>query len=433
MNTRNLMTTRTLIGAMGLALSIIPGVAMSYPGDGSAQHTSNEAPQSWQQLKTEARQGGIEQLQQSSGWVAYRVPHLSQQAAPCCFDFHSDNAKGNKKNQSFATGCTLGEEIRSFGTQGNAPIDNELYILAHLKQDQVDQLFAVGEHCSINGQGATVQLFDGVTEQQSINWLTQLANQDHHEDVLHQAVNGIAHHQHSQATQSLVGLAKSSNEDIAITAIFGLSATPSQERYQGLDRLLQELPQGHSREMIGYALANHGSDASRQRLETLILDDGDIEQRQQATFALAEFEDDRTLRFFNEIIQEETHPQRLANSAAHAMAMMNHPDVVPALWALSEDEYQEEIGVAVWHGLFERDRERALKHAIEQLDHTEDDTLIALTLSEISDEEDEASTQLLLKLSKAPYPLSVRHQALAFLAESDHPEAIETLTQMLLE
>jgi HEAT repeat protein len=433
MNTNNLMKTSTLIGAMSLALSIFPGTAMSYPGGDSAQRTSKVVPQSWQQLKAETHQGAIEQLQQSSGWVAYRVPHINQQAAPCCFDFHIDRNNGKTATQSFATGCTLGEEVRSFGTRGGSPNDDQLYILAYLNQDKVEQLFAVGEHCTINGQGATVQLFDGVTEQQSIQWLTQLAKQGHHEDVQHQAINGIAHHKDAYATEALVNLATNDNEDIAIQAVFGLSETPSQARYEGLDRLLQTLPQGHSREMISYALANHGSEASRQRLEGLILNDENLEQRQQAVFAMAEFEDDRTLNFFNELIQDETHPQRLANGAAHAMAMMNHPGVVPALWRLSEDEYQEEIGVAVWHGLFERDRERALKHAVERLDHTQDETLIALTLAELNDDEDAASTELLLKLSKAPYPMSVRQQALIYLAESDDPVALENLTQMLLE
>ncbi|MDH3902284.1 MAG: HEAT repeat domain-containing protein [Xanthomonadales bacterium] len=216
-------------------------------------------------------------MQEAEGqWLAFSLPALEGTRSPCCW-------KGKWSGMGEA-GCSLESKHQSYGTRSDSPLAENVIVFSQVRDGKVEDLRVVGESCPVDANGAEVTWIGSVDERAGLDWLEAVARSGQDDSALY----ALALHKSPDAGQRLYTLAKDTEGELSEEAIFWLGESRGDKGFSSLKQLLAELPRGHVRRSINFALAQNSSTAAADLLFEVSQSDSDPEQRGEAMFWLAE-------------------------------------------------------------------------------------------------------------------------------------------------
>lgn len=402
----------------------------------------SEPPASWQAKDIQLKQFTLDSLtQQGDGWYAYSAPQIAGQRGPCCLSNELQFGLKSPASRNLNEGCLLGEGAHFYGYHSQSKLSSNIVTLAQLADGHIKDILVVGDSCPLRTGDQTITWLPDVKAEDSIHWLSQIAqqSQDHHH--AHQAIIGIAQHASDHAVPTLKALTHQLNDDLAGTAIHGLGMTGSKTRFKVLTELYDELKDTDKRQHIGFALAEQDTPQAVKQIKQIIEKDDNDDVRQAALFALSQSNQADVAAYLQQFILTET-SHSIQTSAVYALAELEGSDATARLWQLVDQlkptgdkntlsKARGDILGSVWYSLIERDPVQAVTKAQRYLLETENDAVITMILSALSDVEYKETPHPLLAMLKAPYPHQVRQHALFHLADSDDPVVLNELFSLI--
>ncbi|MGD0444885.1 MAG: HEAT repeat domain-containing protein [Edaphobacter sp.] len=291
--------------------------------------------------------------QKDAGWLGYSVPIVSK--------FSSD---WNSRGIDYLEGN--GDSIMD-DSEGSRRTADRAVILLRIADGAVMKVKVESPDRSLDAGGLRFVWLNGVTEDDSIRLLTDLARQGDVRHLRDSAVFAISIHQSNSATAALVGLAGTGSDlELREKAVFWLA---NQRGHDGL-AAIQRFARG----------------------------DNDPKFREKLTFDLTLTKDPEALNELIRMAHEDTSP-RVRKQAQFWMATKGGKKVSQDLRTIATDDPNEQIR----------------KSAV-------------FALSRLPG--DEAATQLIAVADSSKDP-AVRRQAVFWLGQSNDPRALDYLTKLL--
>lgn len=224
-------------------------------------------------------------------WLAFSLPVLDGTHSPCCW-------KGKWDNMG-EVGCSLGNHHQSYGSRSDSPTTDKVIVFSEIKNGDARSIQIVGESCPVDADGASVTWIDRVDEKAGLDWLVSMASSD--DSTLY----ALGLHRSADANTRLFELAKKDDDDLAEQAIFWLGEARGADGLDSLERLLEDLPPGHTRRQINFAISQNSAPGAAVLLEKISEDDRDAKQRSDALFWLAQEYPARAEGILLEVINNE--------------------------------------------------------------------------------------------------------------------------------
>jgi hypothetical protein len=226
-------------------------------------------------------------------WFAYSVPSEVNTYSSCCWN---QELAHDSQQQS----CDLNQQINGFSNNDKDLITKTNNIFVHVKNQNISQLFPVGEHCTIKAEGIHIAWLEDIDEIKSLEFLKSLALQGNHE-IAANSLFAMALHQHKQASEELYEIAMLEKNEISNNAVFWLGETRNDGLNQ-LSKLYHTLPNGEVKQHINFALTQLDDNKGVNLLEEIAINDQDKQQRSDALFWLAEVDPTKTKQIiFNQL------------------------------------------------------------------------------------------------------------------------------------
>jgi HEAT repeat protein len=311
------------------------------------------------QVATEAADHGLsaaienQKRQKDAVWLGYSIPAISR----------------------FSSGWDLGQIAYLEGrgdsvvneSEGSSQSSNHAIILLRIADGAVMKVRVENPERELDAGGLRFVWLSGVTEEDSVRVLTDLARQGDARHLRDSAVFAISIHPSSSATAALVGLAGTGSD-------LGL------------------------REKAAFWLANQRGHDGLVAIQRFARDDSDPKFREKLTFDLTLTKDPEGLNELIRMAHEDTSPQ-VRKQAQFWMATKGGKKVSQDLRTLATDDPNEQI-------------RRSAVFALSRLPG------------------DEAAAQLIAVADSSKDP-AVRRQAVFWLGQSNDPRALEYLTKLL--
>jgi HEAT repeat protein len=311
------------------------------------------------QVTTEAADHGLsaaidnQKRQKDAAWLGYSIPAISRFSSGWNSD-HVDYLEGR------------GDSVVN-DSEASSQSSNHAIILLRVADGAVVKLRVESPERELDAGGLRFVWLNGVTEEDSVRVLTDLARQGDARHLRDSAVFAISIHPSNSATAALVGLAGAGND-------LGL------------------------REKAAFWLANQRGHDGLAAIQRFAREDSDPKFREKLTFDLTLTKDPEGLNELIRMAHEDTSPQ-VRKQAQFWMATKGGKKVSQDLRTLATDDPNEQI-------------RRSAVFALSRLPG------------------DEAATQLIAVADSSKDP-TVRRQAVFWLGQSKDPRALEYLTKLL--
>jgi hypothetical protein len=268
-------------------------------------------------------------------WIAFSIPVLKGTRSPCCWQ----GSWADDKAGFAEVGCALKKPHQSFGTQPDSPETENVIVLGEVHLGELSSLRVVGEHCPVEGDGASVLWIGGVDSSAGMNWLETVARSDERESVRHSALFALALHRSEEVNRRLHEMALTVDANFQQEAIFWLGETRGENGLGVLESLLKELPAGDTRQQINFALAQTGTEAAFDLLSKISRTDADPEQQGNALFWLANEFPEQSRDILLQALANEQDTE-LVEQAVFAISQLPHEMSSPLLLELARDNQQ---------------------------------------------------------------------------------------------
>jgi hypothetical protein len=311
------------------------------------------------QVTTEAADHGLsaaidnQKRQKDATWLGYSIPAISRFSS----GWNSDRV-------AYLEG--RGDSVVN-DSDGNSQSSDHAIILLRVADGAVMKVKVESPERELDAGGLRFVWLNGVTEEDSVRVLTDLARQGDVHHFRDSAVFAISIHSSSSATAALVSLAGAGND-------LGL------------------------REKAAFWLANQRGHDGLAAIQRFAREDSDPKFREKLTFDLTLTKDPEGLNELIRMAHEDTSPQ-VRKQAQFWMATKGGKKVSQDLRTLATDDPNEQI-------------RRSAVFALSRLPG------------------DEAATQLIAVADSSKDP-TVRRQAVFWLGQSKDPRALDYLTKLL--
>ena len=403
---------KTLFQSMALSTLIWTTASAQPSGDFSTQVIDEN-------LNTYAKQ-------QDGGWFAYSIPAAPNTHSMCCY------------NQGKQSVCDLNKSQQGYGSSSDSPYTENIHVLVHMDQGQVNQIMPVGDACEVKAEGITVGWLTHVSEQQSIQWLKSQAMDNitgHHNGSLYV----LSLHQGKAAATALYELAKQNpgqpgGQENSEQAVFWLGQR-QQDGFEYLKSLYQDLPVGDVRRKLNFALSQNNTLEAVDLLKSIALEDQDDEQQSDAIFWLSQTDEVAGLPAFLIGLVSDSNKQAVKEQAIFSLSQINNDEANDELMALVKDHKDAEVREKALFWLAQNSPEQAKQAALEVLNSNpkqsgsekEWDNAV-FVLSQLPRE---ISSAVLFSIVKGDYARNIKKKALFWLSQSVDEATISQLEKML--
>jgi len=215
----------------------------------------------------------------TTGWIGYRVPVL--------------RARDVRLNTS-ASCC------------GRCRLEppTELVVLARTESKAIVELRPVGVDCDIDAGGVPLVWLDNVRADESVAWLTTIANDRTatNRRVWESALTAIALHADRSANDVLVTFARQGDATLKGKALFWLAQRAADQALPTITAAIDNDPDTQVKRQAVFALSQMPKEQGIPRLIDLARSHANPVVRRQAMFWLGQSKDPRAVDFFAEIL-----------------------------------------------------------------------------------------------------------------------------------
>jgi hypothetical protein len=299
---------------------------------------------------------------QADGWIAWRVPMVSDAGVLCCFS-ERDHGKPHPE-------CDLDGRGAGFGTDDDykgPPSGDTLAVYAHVAHARIDDVRAYAASCPVRSAG-TIRWIESVEPQQSIrvlsDWLdgNDGAHADH--DL---ALVAIAYHADASATRVIAARAEPSHprkerED----ALFWLGQARGADGAAIVERYATTDGDPKLREQAIFALSQSRAGDPYARIHAIALSDPATHVRSQALFWMAQMHDDRAAADITSALKADA-SDSVREQAVFALSQLEGDKADDALIALLKGDYPRDVKKQALFWLGQSGSPRAMKFFDEAL------------------------------------------------------------------
>ena len=183
----------------------------------------------------------------------------------------------------------------------------ELAVLARVESRTIVELRPVAVDCDIDGNGMPLVWFENVSPDESVAWLSSLAEgaSASSRRVADAAVVAIAQHAGPAAAPALVRFAREAATPRARgQALFWLAQRAADQALPAIDTALAQDPDTEVKKQAVFALSRFPRGEGIPRLMEVARSHASVEVRRQAMFWLGQSKDPRAIDFFAGILLE---------------------------------------------------------------------------------------------------------------------------------
>ena len=297
------------------------------------------------QTLTEYVASQIQQPKDKSQWLGYQVAAAENTTSMCCWE------RGNKGEEDSV--CDLNKLTGSFGSNSQDGLTENIRIFVNVKAGEVNQIIPTGDACPVVAEGITVDWIDGISNQESINWLAHQAELKGDENG---SLYTLAMHQGKAAASALSQLAKKQGEH-ANSAVFWLG----QRHHDGvpfLKGLLSDLPQGELRKSINFALSQNRQPEALEALYGVARNGAEQSQQAEAIFWLSQVQDKGEVVPFLMSILKDSDNNELSEKVIFSLSQLNMDNANNALFDILKGDYDREVKKKALFWLSQSDNEK---------------------------------------------------------------------------
>lgn len=273
--------------ASGLALTLFVGSAWAQAGSLVNAEVSENTPVS----------DPAKAVQEAkSDWIAFRMPALEGTRSPCCW-------QGGRQH-TMEIGCSLETLHVSYGTHSDSPPTDAIIAFARITGGELSDLRIVGEHCPVDGGGASVTWIGNTDDTDSLDWLESVARAKQDDAPADSALYAMALHSSPNAGERLYALARDSGSDVSEEAVFWLGEARGAEGLKKLRLLLDQAVREENEELqehVVFAISLLPDGLGSEILLELARDSNQSRTvRRQALFWLANSDDEEAVATLTE-------------------------------------------------------------------------------------------------------------------------------------
>jgi len=360
----------------------------------------------------------VKQNKQNSLWFAYQVKAQENTKSMCCWESTNSN---NKQ-------CNLEKLNTSFGSSDSDGLTENLNIYVKLEKGKIKNMLSVGDECEVITGNNQVSWLHEIELGSSIKWLKNIIKNEGQE-IVHSALFALANHYGQMASSSLFDIALLNN-DRSENAVFWLGNSRNDGAIY-LKKLYEQLPNGHVKKHINFALSQSNTPESLAMLKNIALVDENIEQRADAYFWLAEKGMPGIEDFLLSAINNDN-SYEIKDKAIFGLSQVKSEKANKALFNLVKNNKKSQIREKALFWLSQNSPDKAKVAIFEILKSTQSEQEINNAVFTLSQLAINNSDTLLFDLLKKDYSRSIKKQALFWLSQSENIETIQKLQSILL-
>lgn len=221
----------------------------------------------------------VSQSKDDDYWFAYSIPAHDQNKLNCCWN-------QDTKSHSQSKSCDLSKRNNGLVNQKSDLITKNNNIFVHIKNQKVDKILPVSEHCEVKLESSTIAWLNDIDELKSIDFFKQLSMNTSN-NISDDSLYALTMHNHKKATQELYEIVLMEKNKISENAVFWLGES-RKDGFAKLEALYNKLPKGKTKKHINFALAQSSDPQSLALLKKIAINDEDNNQKSDALFWLAE-------------------------------------------------------------------------------------------------------------------------------------------------
>ncbi|MGE5110398.1 MAG: HEAT repeat domain-containing protein [Acidobacteriaceae bacterium] len=296
--------------------------------------TASDQPQI-ANAKLEQRSGvTIEQQVRSistPAWIGYSEPVISGEHNSCCY---------NSGPGSQCCGCSLenhGSVVRGGSVTSNCQQlepSKVLFVFLRVSQGQVGQVRFFSPDCPIDAAGMTVYWLHEVKPNDSVAYLTSLAEKDsteHRDKVAEGAIAAIAMHEDSSADQALAKLMTAGHADRVVEqATFWAGNARGTRGYEIIAAELSHNDNFNFRKRAVFALSQNSDPRAEKKIVDMARHDSNPEIRGESLFWLAQEAGKKVAGVINGAIEDDPNTD-VKKKAVFALSEMPPDEGIPLL------------------------------------------------------------------------------------------------------
>jgi HEAT repeat protein len=258
-------------------------------------------------------------------WIGYEVPSVPRHSSSSCGDSNGSNDDG----------CC--GEYRLEGTRDGVTSDDakaepgRMYVLLRFESGAISRVRTANTGCRLNAGGVAFIWLTDVKQDDSINYLAQIAKAGVDKQPAEGALAAVAMHASTRATTTLSELAESSNVPrLREKAAFWLGAERGHEGLLALQRLVHTEQDPKLREKLAFDISINHDPAATDDLIAMAKSDNDPRVRGQAIFWLAQKARKKASATINNAIENDPE-QQVKKKAVFALTQLPKDESIPQL------------------------------------------------------------------------------------------------------
>lgn len=273
----------------------------------------------------------IQRLRHSTDqlWLGYEVPALPGSHLSACSNWSdSDSSQADDD----CCGELLLEDEHGTYRNRNEPTAQNLYVLFRFEHGDLLKVRAVAAGCHLNAGGVSFEWLTGVKPEESIVFLTDLAEQQPERSKAGEGVLlAISFHADPEATRSLEQIATSSpSPHTREQAAFWLGVQRGHEGFLALKSLENKSTDARFREKLAFDFSQNSDPGAEDELIHLAKFDADTKVRGQALFWIAQRAGKRATQTLTDAIQNDPETD-VKKKAVFALSQLPKDESIPQL------------------------------------------------------------------------------------------------------
>ena len=257
-------------------------------------------------------------------WSGYEVPRVAGARQGCAGVYRLDDGGGYSKPESDKSPSTF-------------------HVFYRVVDGMVEELQAISSACRIDAGSGTVHWWTGVSVDDSVAFLQQLAREKPRSEVAQRAVYVISQHAGSAADLSLEQFAGARwPRDLREKAVFWVGSARGETGFEVLSTLIEREDDPEIREKMVFAFHVSDADGATPKLIELARTHRDPDLREKALFWLAQKAGKQAAAAIAEAVEDDPDLD-VKRKAVFALSQLPAEEGVPLLVEVAENHPQREI------------------------------------------------------------------------------------------
>jgi hypothetical protein len=302
----------------------------------------------------------------STAWIAYAAPAIAGNHTMCCFSGHGERTA----DQCCGT-CGL-EKHSSFieGRNDNCPTQSlegakEFFVFMRVSGGEVEKVRMFSANCQIDGGGMTVVWLNDVKTEDSIAFLTKVAETggtSRKDEKVDGAVAALAMHDDPAADVALSKLMSADHsEHVTEQATFWAGTLRGTRGYEIIAAALERNERLEFRKHAIFALSQNSDPRAQKKMIDLARHDSNSEVRGESLFWLAQAAGKKVAGVINAAIEDDPNTE-VKKKAVFALSQLPEDEGVPLLISQAEKNANPAIRKEAMFWLGQSGDKRALDY-----------------------------------------------------------------------